>query len=128
MSRSTCHSCLSSTATTPDIDIDDIQLQTLMDYHNQTIANDRRFSNMDCVRYVLRKFFGGHGKRSISINSAVFDDTLTDQTSSVNNVNDNLILPILIHPCLQFDRHEKFSGRMFETMRRILFELKCLYI
>jgi hypothetical protein len=109
MSKQTCHSRLPSTATTPDLDINNIQLQNLMDFRNQTNTNDKRFNNVNYVRHVLRKFFGGYTKKYTSINQSV-DDSLTDQ-SVASNINDNLISPILIHPCLQFDKHTKFSGR-----------------
>jgi hypothetical protein len=102
MSKPTSSSRLSSTATTPDFDLNHIQLQNLMDFRNQTISNDRRLNNINYVRNVLRRFFGGHTKKSSSINS---DDNLPDQS-------DNLISPILLHPCLQFDKHTKFSGKI----------------
>jgi hypothetical protein len=112
-SKSTCHSRLSSTSTTPDLDINNIQLQNLMDIRN---TNDRRFNNVNYVRNVLRRFFGNYNKKSSSINSPVFDDNnLTDQT-------DNLISPILIHSCLQFDKHTKFSGELLFDWFLIHFE------
>jgi hypothetical protein len=104
MSKPACHSRLSSTSTTPDLDINNIQLENLMDLRN---TNDRRFNN---VRNVLRKFFGNYNKKfSSSINPTVFDDNLPDQSSTIN---DSLISPILIHSCLQFNKHKKFSGRI----------------
>jgi hypothetical protein len=111
-SKSTCHSRLSSTSTTPDLDINNIQLQNLMDIRN---TNDRRFNNINYVRNVLRRFFGSYNKKSSSINSTVIDDNLTDQT-------DNLISPILIHSCLQFDKHTKFSGELLLDWFLIHFE------
>ncbi len=89
---------LSSTSTTPDLDINNIQLQNLMDFRN-----DKRFNNINYVRHVLRKFFGNYTKKF----------SLISQTSDDQSViiNDNLISPILIHPCLQFDKHTKFSGK-----------------
>jgi hypothetical protein len=102
MSKSTCRSRLSSTATTPDLDINNIQIQNLIDFRTQT--NDKRLNNVNYVRHVLRKFFGGYNKKPPSINTTSFDDT--DQSPS-----DSLISPILIHPCLQYDKHAKFSGR-----------------
>jgi hypothetical protein len=104
MSKSTGPSRLSSTATTPDLDLNHIQLQNLMDLRNSTTVNDRRLHNVNYVRNVLRKFFGGYTKKSLSINS---DDNLPDQST----INDNLISPILSHPYLQFDKHTKFSGK-----------------
>ena len=115
MSKSTCHSRLSSTATTPDVDINNIQLQNLIDFRNQTNPNDRRYNNVNYVRQVLRRFFGSYSKKSSSISSTGFDDSLPDQTLTTNNFNDNLISPILIHPCLQFNKHTKFSGRNKKT-------------
>jgi len=114
MSKSTCHSRLSSTASTPEVDINSIQLQNLMDFRNQTNPNDKRYNNVNYVRQVLRRFFGSYNKKSSSINSTSFDDNLTDQTPTINQFNDNLISPILIHPCLQFNKHAKFSGRNTE--------------
>jgi len=107
-SKSTCHSRLSST---PDLDINNIQLQNLMDIRN---TNDRR---VNYVRNVLRRFFGNYNKKSSSINSPVIDDNnLIDQT-------DNLIIsPILIHSCLQFNKHTKFSGELLFDWFLIHFE------
>ncbi|CAF3240364.1 unnamed protein product [Rotaria sp. Silwood2] len=119
MSKSTSHSRLSSTATTPDLDINNIQLQNLIDFRNQTNINDKRSNNVNYVRHVLRKFFGGYIKKSTSINSTISDDNLNDQILTINNINDNLILPILIPACLQFNKHEKFSGRI---LNKILFQ------
>ncbi|CAF4868073.1 unnamed protein product [Rotaria socialis] len=62
MSKSTCHSRLSSTATTPDLDVNNIELQNLIDFRNQTNTNDKRFNNINYVRHVLRKVFGSHSE------------------------------------------------------------------
>ncbi|CAF1083434.1 unnamed protein product [Adineta ricciae] len=99
MSKSNCPSHLSSTATTPDLDLNNIQIQTLMDFRNQTNSNDKRLNNVNYVRQVLRRFFGVYNKKSTSSNST--DD----------NYSNNLMSPILIHPCLQSSKHAKFSGR-----------------
>ncbi|CAF1199407.1 unnamed protein product [Rotaria sp. Silwood1] len=112
MSKSTNNSRLSSTATTPDLDINNIQLQNLIDVRNQTNTNDKRSNNVNYVRHVLRKFFGGYIKKSISINSTICDDNLNDQILTTNNINDNLMSPILIPPCLQYYNYEKFSGEL----------------
>jgi hypothetical protein len=120
MSKPTCRSRLSSTATTPDLDINNIQLQNLIEFRNQTNTNDRRLNNGNYVRNVLRRFFGGYTKKSSAINSTVFDD-LTDQSLTTD---DNLISPIVIHPCLQFDKHTKFSGRIIEN----LIGIKSIYL
>ncbi|CAF2976328.1 unnamed protein product [Rotaria sp. Silwood2] len=122
MSKSTSHSRLSSTATTPDLDINNIQLQNLIDFRNQTNINDKRSNNVNYVRHVLRKFFGGYIKKSTSINSTISDDNLNDQILTINNINDNLILPILIPACLQFNKHEKFSGELLLDWFLVHFE------
>ncbi len=106
MSKSTGSSRLSSTATTPDIDLNHIQFQNLLDLRNSTTG---RLNNVNYVRNVLRRFFGVHTKKSSSISS---EDNHPDQS----NINDNLISPILLHPCLQFDRHTKFTGRQKNTL------------
>lgn len=111
MSKSTCHSHLSSATTTPDLDISSIQLQNLLDFRNQTTTNDKLFTNINYVRNVLRKLFGSHSnssRRSSSRGSTICEDNLNDQTLTI----DNSISPILIHSCLQYDKHEKFSGRI----------------
>ena len=89
---------LSSTSTTPDLDINNIQLQNLMDFRN-----DKRFYNINYVRHVLRKFFGNYTKKF-----SLISQTSDDQSGIIN---DNSISPILVHPCLQFDKHTKFSGK-----------------
>ncbi|CAF2133808.1 unnamed protein product [Rotaria magnacalcarata] len=118
MSKSTCHFRLSSTATTPDLDINNIQLQNLIDFRNQTNTNDKRFNNINYVRHVLRKVFGSHNKKSSSRRSTISDDNLTDQTLTI----DDLVAPILIHSCLQYDKHGKFSGELLLDWRLIHFE------
>ncbi|CAF1027662.1 unnamed protein product [Adineta steineri] len=120
MSKSTCPSRLASAATTPDLDINQIQLQNLMDFRNQTNSNDKRFNNVNYVRQVLRRFFGVYNKKSPTINST--DDNSTDQLNNNNNIQDNLISPILIHPCLQFNKHAKFSGELLLDWFLIHFE------
>lgn len=111
MSKSTSHSRLSSTATSPDLDINNIQFQNLMDLRSPTTTSDKRLNNVNYVRHVLRKFFGVYSKKPTSISPAVFDDCFTDQSTTTNNISDNLVPAILIHPCLQYDKHAKFSGR-----------------
>ncbi|CAF0999006.1 unnamed protein product [Adineta steineri] len=120
MSKSTCPSRLASAATTPDLDINQIQLQNLMDFRNQTNSNDKRFNNVNYVRQVLRRFFGVYNKKSPTINS--IDDNSTDQLNNNNNIQDNLISPVLIHPCLQFNKHAKFSGELLLDWFLIHFE------
>jgi len=96
MSKPTCHSRLSST---PDLDITNIQIQNLMDIRN---TNDRRITNnVNYVRNVLRRFFGSYNKKY----STISDDNHSDQS-------ENLISPILIHSCLEFNKHKKFSGEL----------------
>ena len=102
---------LSTTDTTSDLNINNIHLQNILDDHNQTSTNDRRFNNINYVRNVLRKIFRGHSKKSTSINSPTFDDISFDQSSRTNSISNNIISPILIHSCLQFNEHGQFSGR-----------------
>ena len=104
MSKSTGHSRLSSTATTPDVDLSNIQLQTLLDLRQQT--NDKRLNNVNYVRHVLRKFFGNYIRKPSTSNATGFDDVFAEASSP-----DTLISPILTHPCLHYDKHAKFSGR-----------------
>ena len=103
MSKSNCPSHLSSTATTPDLDLNNIQIQTLMDFRNQTNSNDKRLNNVNYVRQVLRRFFGVYNKK-------------VTMSNSIDDNSNNLISPIFIHPCLQLNKHAKFSGR--ETLRQ----------
>ncbi|CAF1506732.1 unnamed protein product, partial [Adineta ricciae] len=110
MSKSNCPSHLSSTATTPDLDLNNIQIQTLMDFRNQTNSNDKRLNNVNYVRQVLRRFFGVYNKKSTSSNST--DD----------NYSNNLMSPILIHPCLQSSKHAKFSGDLLVDWFLVHFE------
>ena len=98
MSKSTCQSRLSSTATTPDIEFP-VLMETTNDLRRQSSTSDRRTTNVNYVRNVLRKFFGGYGKK-YSTNSNF------DEISSDTNVT-----PILVHPCLQFEKKTKFSGK-----------------
>jgi hypothetical protein len=107
MSKSTCHSRLSSTATTPDLDIQNL-MDTNIDIRRQSALSDKRTNNVNYVRHVLRKFFGSSNKRTSS--SAIFDDISNEQSPTTNTVTPNAISPILIHPCLQYDKHTKFSG------------------
>lgn len=104
MSKPTSHSRLSSTSTTPDVDLNNIQFQNLLDIRNNP-TNDRRLNNVNYVRNVLRRFFGSYNKKSSSNNSTISDENLFDQS-------DNLISPILIHSCLLFNKHTKFSGEL----------------
>jgi hypothetical protein len=110
MSKSTCQSHLPSPIdTTPDLDI-----QNLMDINNdnrrQSSLNDKRIHNVNYVRHVLRKFFGGYNKKSSST-TTVFDDISYEQSSTTNLLTENSISPILIHPCLQYNKRRKFSGK-----------------
>jgi len=69
----------------------DNQFENLMDFRH-----DKRFNNINYVRHLLRKFFGNYTKKFLSI-------------TQIND--DNLISPILIQPCLHFDKHTKFCGK-----------------
>ncbi|UJR15581.1 hypothetical protein I4U23_002517 [Adineta vaga] len=120
MSKSTCPSHVSSTVTTPDLDLNNIQIQTLMDFRNQTNSNDKRFNNVNYVRQVLRRFFGVYNRKSSSNQST--DENSIDQSITTNNFNDNLISPILIHPCLLWNKHTKFSGELLIDWFLIHFE------
>jgi hypothetical protein len=111
MSKSTCHSRLSSTATTPDHDIP-IAIDSHIDLRRQSSTNDRRTTNVNYVRHVLRKFFGGSNKKYSS--NTVFDDLTYESSSALTSCTtaDSCLSPILIHPCLQFDKHTKFTGNI----------------
>ena len=110
MSKSTCHSRLPSTATTPDLDFPNL-METSADLRRPSSISDRRATNVNYVRHVLRKFFGGHNKKYSS--SAVFDDLSYEPSPTASSTGaERCISPILIHPCLQFEKHTKFSGRI----------------
>lgn len=110
MSKSTCHSRLPSTATTPDLDFPNM-METSAELRRQSSASDRRATNVNYVRHVLRKFFGGYNKKYST--NAGFDDISYESSPTANHTNaEQCISPIFIHPCLQFEKHTKFSGRI----------------
>ena len=64
MSISTCHSQLPSpTDITPDSDIPNL-MDINSDNRRQSSLNDKRTNNVNYVRHVLRKFFGGYSRKS----------------------------------------------------------------
>ncbi|CAF0847252.1 unnamed protein product [Rotaria sordida] len=73
-------------------------------------SNDKRIHNINYVRHVLRKFFGSYNKKSSSITS--FNDISYEPLQTTNIIKNNSISSILIHPCLQYDKHTKFSGEL----------------
>ena len=104
MSKSSCHSRLSSTATTPDLDMPN-PIENHSEVRRPSLNNERRTTNVNYVRHVLRKFFGGYNKKYFS--NTVFDDISGETTI------EHLQSPVFINPCLQFEKHTKFSGRVF---------------
>jgi len=109
MSKSTCHSRLpSSTATTPELDIENF-MDSNSDNHRQSSLSDRRIHNVNYVRHVLRRFFGSYNKKSSS--STAYDDISCQRSPTKNIDTENLRSPILVHPCLQYDKSTKFSGK-----------------
>ncbi|CAF3703229.1 unnamed protein product [Rotaria sp. Silwood1] len=80
------------------------------DNRRQSSSNDKRIHNINYVRQVLRKFFGSYNKKSSSITN--FDDISYEQLQTTNIIKNNSISSILIHPCLQYDKHRKFSGEL----------------
>lgn len=117
MSKSTCQSRLPlSATTTPDFDI-----QNSMDMNSenrrQSSLNDKRIHNVNYVRHVLRRFFGGYNKKYTS--PTIYDDISYEQSPTTNKLSENLTSPILIHPNLQYDKNTKFSG--MKKMKRFLF-------
>jgi hypothetical protein len=105
MSVSTCHSRLPlSIAATPDIDIQNLMDHSLEDRRQSTLS-DKRITNVNYVRHVLRRFFGGSNKKSPT------DEISSEQSPTIDVIQDDLASPILIHPGLQYDKHTKFSGK-----------------
>jgi hypothetical protein len=98
MSKLACHSQLP----TSDFDIQNF-MDINADNRRQTSLNDKRIHNVNYVRHVLRRFFGSHTKKSS------FDETSYEQ--SPNNRTENLTSPILNQPCLEYDKHAKFTGK-----------------
>jgi hypothetical protein len=109
MSNSTCHSNLpSSTVTTSDFDIQNF-MDMNSDNRRQSSLSDRRIHNVNYVRHVLRRFFGVYHKKSSP--STVLEDISCEQSPTANIITENSTSPILIHPCLQYDKRTKFSGK-----------------
>ncbi|UJR31086.1 hypothetical protein I4U23_018594 [Adineta vaga] len=120
MSKSIYHSRLSSsTLTTPDIDIP-ILMENNIDHRRQSAFSDRRLNNVNYVRHVLRRFFGGSNRKSSP--TAGLDDSPYEQSPTLNILSENFSSPILIHPTLQYDKHTKFSGELLLDWLLIHFE------
>jgi len=112
MSKSPCHSQL----LTSDFDIQNI-MDINSDNRRQPSLNDKRIHNVNYVRHVLRRFFGSHNKKSS------FDDTYSEHSPKI--LTENLRSPILIQPCLQYDKHRKFTGKYFlKNTRRFIFDFR----
>ncbi|CAF3047800.1 unnamed protein product [Rotaria sp. Silwood2] len=88
------------------------------DNRRQSSLNDKRIHNVNYVRHVLRKFFGSYTKKSSSTTS--FDDISYEQLQTTNIIKNNSISSILIHPCLQYDKHTKFSGKNLQKKKKEL--------
>lgn len=109
MSKSTYQSRLPTT--TPDIDIQNL----VMDINNsenrrQSSLSDKRIHNVNYVRHVLRRFFGGYNKKSTSSTTG-FDENSYEQSPTLDILTENSISPILIQPSLQYNKQQKFSGK-----------------
>lgn len=107
MSKSTYHTRvpLPSSLTSPDIENLN-SMETSIDYRRTTASNDKRLHNVNYVRHVLRRFFGGYNRKSSPF---VSDENSLEQS------------PILIHPLLQYDKHTKFSGK--NTIKKKCFSI-----
>jgi hypothetical protein len=106
MSKSTYHSPLPSSAV--DLDIENF-MDNNTDPRRQSSLSDKRIHNVNYVRHVLRRFFGTYNKKPSS----------TQDLASEQSPTRNLTSPILIHPCLQYDKRTKFSGKNV-LIKRIL--------
>lgn len=112
MSKSTGHTRLlssSTTTTTPNSDIQN-SMDTNFDNRRQSTMSDKRIHNVNYVRHVLRKFFGGYNKKYSS--PTIYDDNSYEQSPTTNSISENVTSPIFIHPGLQYERHAKFSGKI----------------
>lgn len=108
MSTSVFHSRYStSPAITPDCEIP-ILMEAPTDHRRPSALSDKRLNNVNYVRHVLRRFFGGSARKSSP--AVVFDDALCDQSPSSHLPADNCTSPVFVHPNLQYEKHAKFSG------------------
>jgi hypothetical protein len=108
MSVSTCHSPLSlSSTTSPNTDIQNL-MENNADNRRLSAYSDKRINNVNYVRTVLRRFFGGSNKKSPT---AAFEIISHEQSPTTDLNHENLSSPILIYPDLQYDKHSKFSGK-----------------
>lgn len=76
--------------------------------NRRTSSNDKRFHNVNYVRHVLRRFFNVYHKKSST--STPFDD-VSSQESQITNILKINSTSVIIDPCLQYDKHTKFSGK-----------------
>jgi len=112
MSKSSCHSRLSSSiTTTPDLDIENF-MDINAENRRQSSLSDRRINNVNYVRHVLRRFFGGSNKKTSPTTGS--EDTSYEQSPTTKLSTENSPSPVLIHPSLQYDKHSKFSGKIFK--------------
>ena len=109
MSKSVCHSRPPSASTTPDFEPSH-SVDVPMDMRRQSSITDKRATNVNYVRHVLRKFFGSHAKKHSAYIG--FDEIPYEPSPATSAITETSITPILIHPCLQFDKRTKFSGTM----------------
>lgn len=109
MSKSSYHSHLpSSVLTTPDLDIQN-SMDNNIDNRRTSTFSDKRINNVNYVRTVLRRFFGGHKKSSQTISDESPYEPSSPTILAATTL-ENITSPVFIHPCLQYDKHTKFSG------------------
>lgn len=109
MSKSACYSRPSSASMTPDFESTH-SVEVPMDMRRQSSINDKRNTNVNYVRHVLRKFFGSHAKKQSAY--VGLDEIPYEPSPTTSTITEGSITPILIHPCLQFDKRTTFSGTM----------------
>ncbi|CAF0923074.1 unnamed protein product [Adineta ricciae] len=120
MSKSIYHSHLSSSAVaTPDTEIP-ILMESNTDHRRPSTLSDRRLNNVNYVRHVLRRFFGGSNKKSSPLSG--IDDSPYEQPPTCSIYPEDSLSPILIHPALQYDKHTKFSGELLLDWLMVHFE------
>lgn len=99
-----------STAASANSDTENL-MNINTDHRRSSALNDKRINNVNYVRHVLRRFFGSYHKRT-STSSSTFDDISSEQLLTTNIIRNNSISSIVIHPCLEYDKHTKFSGKL----------------
>jgi hypothetical protein len=93
--------------TTTDCEIP-ILMDLPADNRRQSALSDRRLNNVNYVRHVLRRFFGGSARKSSP--TIGLDESPSEQSPNANTLAGNFSSPVLTHPNLQYDKHTKFSG------------------